>query len=111
MKPIIGLLLVAPIVLYGLALALKVDPFREGALVLAFWTCLITCGTGVKRAWSAGSKERAVLPIAVFGGCWLGGPFLAGWLGRPSLAYSAFAGPPIALVLGFRLVLLYPPKV
>jgi hypothetical protein len=110
MKPIVGLLVVTPILLYGLAIAFKIDPFREGALLVAFWTCLITCGTGAKRAWSAGNKEGAVLPVALFAGCWLGFPFLAGWIGELGLAYFALAGPAVALVLGFRLILLYPPK-
>jgi hypothetical protein len=111
MKPIVGLLVITPVLLYGLAFSFKIDPLRELALMVAFWTCLITCGTGAKRAWSAGDKEGAILPVAVFGGCWLGVPFVAGWLGALELAYLALLGPPIALVLGFRLVLLYPPKV
>jgi hypothetical protein len=110
MKPIIGLLVATPILLYALAFAFKIEPLREVALMVAFWTCIITCGTGAKRAWSAGDKEGAVLPVAVFAGCWLGVPFLAGWIGEVDLAYFAFVGPPVALVLGFRLVLLYPPK-
>lgn len=111
MKPIIGLLVATPILLYALACAFRIEPLREVALMVAFWTCIITCGTGAKRAWSAGDREGAILPVAVFVGCWLGVPFLAGWLGEVDLAYFAFVGPPVALVLGFRLVLLYPPKV
>ncbi len=110
MKPIVGLLVVTPVLLYGMALAFKIDPLREGALLVAFWTCLITCGTGFKRAWSAGDKEGAILPVAVFAGCWLGVPFLAGAIGQLDLAYFALVGPPVALVPGFRLVLLHPPK-
>jgi hypothetical protein len=110
MKPIIGLVVATPILLYALAFAFKVDVLREGALVVAFWTCVITCGTGAKRAWSAADKEGAILPVAVFVGCWVGVPFLAGLIGELDLAYFALVGPALALVLGFRLVLLYPPK-
>jgi hypothetical protein len=63
-----------------------------------------------RRAWSAGDKEGAILPVAVFVGCWQGVPFLAGLIGQLDLAYFAYLGPPVALVLGFRLVLLHPPK-
>lgn len=111
MKPIIWLLVLVPILFYSIARAVKIDPLRDAALMIAFWTCLITCGSGARRAWSAGDKQGAIVPVAVFAGCWIGFPFLAGFAGEPILAYLAVLGPPVAIVLGFRLLLLYPPRV
>jgi len=110
MKPIVGLVVITPLFLLGMALALKVDPLREGAILVAFWTCFITCGAGVRRALAAGDKRGAILPVAVFVGGWLGPPLVAAWLGALELAYLGFVALPVALVLGFRLVLRYPPK-